>query len=244
MADDTSKDRAHWTKAANEWIAWARKPGHDAFWAYKDHLINYIGEGCGQALEVGCGEGRVSRVLKHCGYEVTSTDPVAELVKAAQNSDSAHHYAVCAADDLPFPSLSFDLVVAYNVLMDIESMPAALTEMRRVMRPKGLLMISIVHPLADAARFTDGGPEAPFVITEPYFGRKQFEGTEVRDGLQMSFFGWSDSLQGYADALEDAGLAIVSLKEPMPDTHFGAEHMKRWTRMPLFLWLKARSLAP
>lgn len=242
MAGDAGKDREHWTRAADEWIAWARKPGHDAFWAYQDRLAGYIGEGSGQALDVGCGEGRVSRLLKSCGYEVTASDPVAQLVEAARDADSAHEYATCAADDLPFANHRFDLVVAYNVLMDIENVPAALKEMRRVMRPAGSVMISIVHPFADVGRFAEETPDAPFVITEPYFGRKRFEGSEVRDGLHMPFFGWSQPLHQYAAALENAGLAIVSLREPVPDTKSDTDRMQQWTRMPLFLWLKAQAI--
>jgi hypothetical protein len=31
----TGEDRKHWSQVAEEWIAWARKPNHDAFWAYR-----------------------------------------------------------------------------------------------------------------------------------------------------------------------------------------------------------------
>lgn len=243
MTGDANSDREHWTKAADKWVAWARQPGHDAFWAYRDHLANYIGEGSGQALEVGCGEGRVSRLLKSCGYRVSASDPVGRLVNAAREADSAHEYVMCAAGDLPFAAHSFDLVVAYNVLMDIENIPAALAEMRRVMRPTGLLMVSIVHPFADIGRVVNDTPDAPFVITEPYFGRKQFEASETRDGLQMDFSGWSRPLHQYAEAFENTGLAISSLREPVPEIKSDSDHMKKWTRIPLFLWLKAKPLS-
>ena len=29
------KDKAHWARFAEEWIAWARSPDHDAFWMYR-----------------------------------------------------------------------------------------------------------------------------------------------------------------------------------------------------------------
>jgi ubiquinone/menaquinone biosynthesis C-methylase UbiE len=43
--------------------------------------------------------------------------------------------------------------VAYNVLMDVEDVPAALKEIRRVLRPSGTLIISIVRPFADRRLF-------------------------------------------------------------------------------------------
>jgi ubiquinone/menaquinone biosynthesis C-methylase UbiE len=128
------EDRKHWTRVAGEWTAWARAPNHDAFWAYRASLAAFIGGGCGEALDVGCGEGRVSRELMALGYQVTATDPVSELVEGAAQAKSAHDYAVAGATKLPFEDSRFDLVVAYNVLMDIEDVPAALREIRRVSR--------------------------------------------------------------------------------------------------------------
>ena len=83
-------DRNHWSRVAREWIAWARLPGHDAFWANRSSLVNVVGPGDGSALDVGCGEGRVSRVLKGLGYRVTAADPVVELVTTAAVAHSAH----------------------------------------------------------------------------------------------------------------------------------------------------------
>jgi SAM-dependent methyltransferase len=235
-------DREHWTRVAAEWTAWARSPKHDAFWAYREALIAYLGKGSGKTLEVGCGEGRISRELKALGYRVTAADTVAELVEAARQADSAHAYAVADARDLPFDDSSFDQVVAYNVLMDVEDVPSSLREIRRVMRPHGQLFISIVHPFRDRGNFANAQPDAPFVLEGSYFGRQRFEGVEERGGLRMHFAGWSQPLEAYAGALEEAGLAITSIREPIPDHSEGQEHLKQWTRVPMFLWLKARPI--
>jgi len=47
---DTNTDVKYWTKVAADWIAWARAPNHDAFWAYRDSLLTFIGRGPGEAL--------------------------------------------------------------------------------------------------------------------------------------------------------------------------------------------------
>ena len=233
-------DIEHWSRIAAEWTASARAPNHDAFWAYRASLVAFIGQGVGDALDVGCGEGRVSRVLKDCGYRVTAVDPVEQLISAAEQAGSAAAYKIAAAADLPFKNCSFDLAVAYNVLMDVDDVPAALKEVRRVLRPSGTLVISIVHPFADRGRFAGPQANAPFVLQKSYFGRERFEGTEVRDGLQMHFAGWSQPLESYMAALESAELAVTSLREPVPDTGDKGSHMERWNKVPLFLWLKAR----
>jgi SAM-dependent methyltransferase len=236
-------DRDHWSRAAKEWIAWARTPGHDAFWAYRAPFIDYVGRGAGEVLDVGCGEGRVSRELRALGYRVTAADAVAEMVEAAAQLDSAHAYAVADAASLPFEDGRFDLVVAYNMLMDVEDVPATLKEIRRVMRPGGQLVVSLVHPFRDRGSFASKEADAPFVIRGTYFGRERFEGVEERDGLRMYFAGWSQPLEAYAAALEGAGLAITSIREPLPDHGDDEERLKPWKRIPMFLWFKARPLA-
>jgi SAM-dependent methyltransferase len=235
-------DYEHWSQIAAEWIAWARSSNHDAFWAYRASLSAFIGGGEGEALDIGCGEGRVSRLLKDCGYRVTATDPVEALVLAAEQAGSAHDYKVAAAANLPFADTTFDLVMAYNVLMDIEDVSVAVKEIGRVLRPSGTLLISIVHPFADRGYFAGPGPDAPFVLQHSYFGRERFESVEERNGLQMHFAGWSQPLENYIGALEGAGLAVSALREPVPDASEAWTHMERWRRIPLFLWLKARPL--
>jgi hypothetical protein len=118
-----------------------------------------------------------------------------------------------------------------------------LKEIRLVLRPAGTVVISIVHPFSDRGRLADTGASAPFVLEGTYFGRQRFEGVEERDGLRMHFAGWSQPLEAYAIALEEAGLAITSLREPVPQAGDGRTHLQRWAQIPLFLWLKARPLA-
>ena len=235
-------DIEHWSRIASEWTTWARAPGHDAFWCYRASLVAFMGHGTGDALDVGCGEGRVSRVLKECGYRVTAIDPVEALISAAEQAGSADAYRIASAANLPFEDCSFDLAVAYNVLMDVQDVPATLKEIRRILRPSGTLIISIVHPFADRGRFAGPQANAPFVLEKSYFGRERFEDTEVRNGLKMHFAGWSQPLESYMAGLETVGLAITSLREPVPDTTAKGSHMERWNRVPLFLWLKARPL--
>lgn len=236
---NTQLDTTHWSNVAAQWIAWARTPGHDAFWAYRAFMVDFVGQGSGQALEAGCGEGRVCRELKQLGYQVTATDAVVELVEAARQMDSAHNYATADSRNLPFEDGQFDLVVAYNLLMDVQDMPAVVKELRRVMKSTATLFVSLVHPFRDCGQFTSSEPDAPFVVSGTYFDRRRFEGQEKRGGLMMHFAGWSQPLEDYVTAFEKAGLGITSLREPIPAQPV-EDFLKQALRLPLFLWLKAR----
>jgi hypothetical protein len=58
----------------------------------------------------------------------------------------------------------------------------------------------------------------------------------------MHFAGWSQPLENYMAALESAGFAVSALREPIPTVTAAFTHLEPWTRIPLFLWLKARPL--
>jgi ribosomal protein S11 len=78
------------------------------------------------------------------------------------------------------------------------------------------------------------------VLAGSYFEKKRFSDVEGRDGLQMHFSGWSQSLEAYTRALTEAGLVIAAIREPTPEIGAEKDYLRRWTRLPLFLWVEAR----
>jgi hypothetical protein len=59
-----------------------------------------------------------------------------------------------------------------------------------------------------------------------------------RDGLPMTFRGWTYSLEDYGRALEAAGLRIEALREPRPAGGDGGA-FRRHDQVPLFLSILA-----
>lgn len=232
---------ADWEEEAGNWLAWARTPGHDPYWHYRDAFFALVPAAPSATLEVGCGEGRVARDLAARGHRVTAVDAAPTLLAAAEAADPGGRYLLADAADLPFADASFDLVVAYNSLMDVQDMPAAVREAARVLRSHGHLCACVTHPLADAGAFAERRGDAPFVIEGGYLESRRFEGTFEHDGLEMTFRGWAYPLEAYSRALEAAGLRIEALREP-PIPAEEAERdpaERRWRRVPMFLMFRA-----
>jgi SAM-dependent methyltransferase len=234
--------RKIWDSRAAPWIKWARTPWHDAYWYYAAQFFDNVGPSSGdRALEIGCGEGRVTRDLLRRGHAVVAIDSSPTVVFSAREVSSAAHYVLADATHLPFLSETFDSVVAYNSLQDVNEMPAAVDEASRVLRPTGSLCICIVHPLRDAGRFKTDDDDAEFIISTSYFERRIYEETFQRDGLEMTFTSWRYPFEDYSRAFEDAGLLIERVREPLPNAEATARQprWKRSERVPMFLFVRA-----
>jgi 2-polyprenyl-3-methyl-5-hydroxy-6-metoxy-1,4-benzoquinol methylase len=81
------------------------------------------------ALDVGCGEGRFSRMLRAAGIQTVGIDPTEILIEEARRRDPEGDYRLAAAEELPFADRSLDLVVSYPSLIDIPDAPKAISEM-------------------------------------------------------------------------------------------------------------------
>jgi SAM-dependent methyltransferase len=227
--------REHWEGQASNWAAWARTPDFDAYWQYSRAFFDLVPAPGRRTLEVGCGEGRVTRDLIKRGHRVTACDSTFELLKLADDADDAGDYLRCDAAALPFRDESFDLIVFYNSLMDIDEMESSVREAARVLVPGGKMCACVTHPIPDAGNFESQEDDAHFVISGTYLGERRW--IEIipieRDGLRMEFAGWAYPLEGYFGPLERAGFAIEAVREP------GIKGSGRWERIPLFLMWRA-----
>lgn len=100
-------------------------------------------------LDVGCGEGIFARRLAAAGMHVTGVEPVAELraavLTAAEKEGVAARVDVVdgSAERLPVEDRSVAGVVLTEVLEHVENPDVVLAEIRRVLRPEGVLCASV-----------------------------------------------------------------------------------------------------
>jgi SAM-dependent methyltransferase len=227
-----------WESEADNWTLWARTARHDAYWYYRDSFFDRLVPPPGRrSIEIGCGEGRVARDLAARGHRVVGVDSSPTLVAHAQQADPDGSYLVADGACLPFSDGCSDLVLAYNSLQVVPDMPATVREAARVLLPQGRFCLCVSHPITDVGRFDGEDADAPFVHREDYFARRRVDDKVERDGLEMTFRGWTYSVEDYADALGQAGLLIESIREPRPVGVSGRFH--QWSRIPMFLMIKS-----
>ena len=229
--------REAWEAEARNWIAWARKPGHDSYWTFhRDVFLPSLPPPPCRVVDVGCGEGRLPRDLRRLGYEVIGVDGSESLVAAAREADPSGRYELADAAALPLPDTSADLVTAFMSLHDIDDLEAAAREIARILVPGGRVRSAIVHPINSAGTFPNREPDAVFEIRESYFDERSLRLSFERDGLPITFASRHRTLERFARAFLDQGFLIDRVAE-VPD--LSDPPGTPWRRLPLFLHLGA-----
>jgi SAM-dependent methyltransferase len=234
--------RRGWAAQADGWARFAGSAGHDQ-WHEQVNLpatLSLLPPPGGPVLDLGCGEGRVSRVLSARGYRVAGLDAVWALVRLAAGHEPHQPFVAGNAGALPFLDQTFDLVLAYMSLHDIDCMPEAIGEAGRVLRPGGRLCLAIVHPISSAGQFADRSADAPFQITGSYLESRPADWVLDRDGHQVVFHSEHRPVEAYSRAVEDAGLLIEAIREIRAPAPTDADDpAARHQRIPSFLHLRA-----
>lgn len=110
-------------------------------------VLRLVGDGCGEALDVGMGPGRLASELVQHGWTVNGVDASAQMVAAAQRRmpETPERLVQGEIESLPFADGSFDAVIATGVL-EYSDLEGALLEIARVLRPGGLAVVSYPNP--------------------------------------------------------------------------------------------------
>ena len=241
ILDEATDLRSAWEANAADWIAVARAPGHDSYWLYhREQFLELVPPPGRLTIDLGCGEGRLSRDLKALGHTVVGVDGSPTMVEAARAEDPSIEVHLADAAELPFPDGHADLVVAFMSLQDVQDAEGAVREAARVLRPGGQLCLAVVHPLGSAGRFSGNEPDDPFVIAGSYLARFRYRDTVERGGFKITFESEHRPIQWYFAALESAGFLVERLRETdFPEHAVTESRNRRWQRVPVFLHVRA-----
>jgi len=110
-------------------------------------MISATGVGIGDdVLDVGCGTGVLTReIVKHVGEagSVTGIDLSESMLGVARNNCPGAKFKQGNVAELAFDDEGFDVVVSSFMLMFVPDPEKAISEMRRVLRPGGRLVVSV-----------------------------------------------------------------------------------------------------
>jgi 2-polyprenyl-3-methyl-5-hydroxy-6-metoxy-1,4-benzoquinol methylase len=124
----------------DQFVALADRWNHNIH--YDPVIVEALPDRCERVLEVGCGEGVLSRTMSEIAGRVVGLDRDAPSIESARRDAAADNIDYVVGDLLahPFRPASFDAVVANTVIHHIGT-AVALERMRDLVRPGGVVAV-------------------------------------------------------------------------------------------------------
>ena len=101
----------------------------------------------GHVLDAACGTGRYASYLHSRGHSVTGVDQSPAMLDLARAKLPRSRFVTGQLTDLPLDDDSADAAVCALALVHLPDINPAMSELARVVRPGGRILISDVHPL-------------------------------------------------------------------------------------------------
>lgn len=179
-----------------EWAETYDAPGNPMMLAEEPVVREILGRyPTGKALDAACGTGRLATVLASLGHEVVGIDSTPEMLDVAKSKAIPARFEVGDLEAIPLPNDTMDLAVCTLSLTHFADLGPPVSELARVVRPAGHVVISDVHPLT----VTLGAHAA--------YDRTQSSGGFIRNRIHLH--------SSYLTAFREAGLEVVQCVEPL-----------------------------
>ena len=151
-----------------------------------DALVTTVGPVAGlRIIDIGCGEGRLTRALAALGARVTGCDPFIAETAWTEHGAGSYRLVKAPADAIPEPDQQADLALFVFSLHHVpgQKLEAALAEARRLLRPSGRLYVAeplaqgphhyVVEPFHDEAAVRTAAAAALHSFARPHFATGQ-----------------------------------------------------------------------
>jgi SAM-dependent methyltransferase len=247
MTDRDGPDDDLWETHAGWWIH-GFTDGADP--EYEEQILPMAAgelQGRSRVLDVGCGDGQISRLASSLGADVViGVDPTWNQVRVAHDRGGGASFARAGAGALPFAGGSFDAVVACLVFEHIRDVDDAIAEVARVLAPGGRFCFFLNHPLLQTPNsgWIDDqvlDPPEQYWRIGPYLTEDETI-EEVEKGVFIPFI--HRPLSRYVNTLARNGLLLQRMDEPAPPPGFlaKAQEYGQAATIPRLLYLRTTKL--
>ena len=150
LIDSWHKNAAPWIVAIEEQQIESRKLVTER--AIIDAVVSQNGR---KVLDLGCGEGWLSRQLTALGMDVLGTDIIPALINRARRNGS-QRFELLSYEEIAGGKLAekFDVVVANFSLLGQESVTGLFRSIHSLLNLQGTFIIQTLHPLIVCGNFT------------------------------------------------------------------------------------------
>lgn len=184
---------------------------------FSEKVFNFIPKG-GRVLDLGCGNGRISKIIKEHGFETYGMDINIAAIEFAQTQPdlAGIEFSVQDAMATDYADESFDAVIEQAVLACMEKIdrPIVLSEVHRILKHGGLLSIAEFGMREDKKEKY----EIDALLTGEYGTRI------VRKGEPTEFRSHNFAKEELDSLIREAGFEIVDYMHPDFYTFTGNIH--------------------
>ena len=171
-----------------------------SFRVRRERLLEMLGEGNGEVLDIGCGPGVMTAEILARGWRWTGIDIAPKMIETTLErfgADARVKALVGGVEQIPTESNRFEVVIAMGLVEYLPDDATVVREMARVLKPGGRLFVSlpnwwspvrmwdrwIIRPLATAARiFGRRGGRAGVYSAE--YRPAEYRALLAREGLE------------------------------------------------------------
>ncbi|GAB4026794.1 class I SAM-dependent methyltransferase [Spirosoma koreense] len=186
-------------------------------------------------LDAACGPGKYAEILIGQGARVTGFDISPRMIALARKRNKAAGTFFVQDLNKPFATLtdgSFDIVICALAMHYLRDWTLTIREYCRVLKPGGLLILSIEHPFFEFNYFKSAA----------YFSIEPVQCVWTAFGKPIEVNSYRRSLSECITPLTENGFYLDRLVEPKPVEAFeqyDPKHFKELNEFPAFLCLRA-----
>lgn len=182
--DAKEKTRRHFNETADDYVN--SSDGQFVQPMYRSLIQELENIRSGRLLDIGCGNGDFFGLIKDMGMELYGIDLAENMIRAAQRKyGDIASILQSDAENLPFQAGMFDVIICNASFHHYTNPQAVLTQMRRVLKDNGVLLIGdpwMPQPfrvfMNFFTRFSDSGDYH-------YYGKREMESLMDKCGLKL-----------------------------------------------------------